>query len=52
MSLLTPLKPENPGTQIIKLAACPLTHNSSLPDRSATYDLGPGLRRDERIKRA
>jgi hypothetical protein len=44
-----PLIPAKAGTQIIELAASQLTHNSSSPDRLAPYDLGPGLRRDERI---
>jgi hypothetical protein len=44
-----PLIPAKAGTQIIKLAFRRLTHNSSYPDRLAPDDLGPGLRRDERI---
>ncbi len=44
-----PLIPVNAETQIIRLAASQSTHNSSFPDRPAPYDLGPGIRRDERI---
>ena len=44
-----PLIPANAGTQITGLAAGRLTHNHSLPDCYAPSDLGPGIRRDERI---